>query len=89
MLDGTHASTSACPDANVLAAYIDGRLAPTARQEVDAHLADCDDCYEVSVETVRIHREVQQQRFFTAGTLTLIATLVALAATLAFFLLRT
>jgi len=34
-----------CPDDNTLAAYIDGRLDPAARQRVIEHLSTCEDCY--------------------------------------------
>ena len=34
-----------CPDDNTLAAYIDGRLDPAARQRVVEHLSTCEACY--------------------------------------------
>ena len=41
------------PDVETLAAYADGALDVRARAEVEAHLADCDDCYELVMEVVR------------------------------------
>jgi len=42
--------TSECLDAETLAAFMDGRLEPRERAAVEAHLADCEDCYEVWME---------------------------------------
>jgi tetratricopeptide (TPR) repeat protein len=39
-------------DDATIAAYVDGRLAPAERQQVEAHLAACDDCYELVSEVV-------------------------------------
>jgi len=41
---------SECLDAETLAAFMDGRLEPRERAAVEAHLADCEDCYEVWME---------------------------------------
>lgn len=43
-----------CLDANVMAEYIDGGLEPRQRAEVEAHLAECEACYENFAETVRM-----------------------------------
>jgi len=45
--------THECLDAETLAAFIDGRLEPRARAAVEAHLAECEDCYEVWMEAGR------------------------------------
>lgn len=42
--------THDCLDAETLAAFIDGRLEPREREAVEAHLATCEDCYEVWME---------------------------------------
>jgi hypothetical protein len=42
-----------CPDPEVLAAYLDGRLSAAERTAMTEHLADCEDCYAVFVEVVR------------------------------------
>ena len=44
----------ACPDAETLAAYLEGRLAQDERERVIAHVADCDDCYFVMTEAAQI-----------------------------------
>jgi tetratricopeptide (TPR) repeat protein len=40
-----------CPEAEDLAAYLDGTSPPPARQDLERHLADCDDCRSVVVES--------------------------------------
>lgn len=47
----------ACPDPEVLAAFIDGRLSADERRRVVVHLDACADCYEVFGETVRFQGE--------------------------------
>lgn len=42
--------TPGCLDSETLAAFIDGRLESRGRAQVEAHLAECEDCYEVWVE---------------------------------------
>jgi tetratricopeptide (TPR) repeat protein len=42
-----------CPDAETLAAYLDGTLAHGARGRVEAHAADCGDCRSIIAETIR------------------------------------
>jgi hypothetical protein len=49
----TSSSATGCPDAQRLAAYVDGTLTPGERDEVDAHLGDCEACREVVAEAVR------------------------------------
>ena len=45
--------TSACPDANTIAAFVDGRLDAADRARVVQHLASCADCSELVGEVVR------------------------------------
>jgi CHAT domain-containing protein len=47
-----HHRTPGCPDAETLAAFVEGRLNTAARARIEAHVADCEDCYEAFVETV-------------------------------------
>ncbi len=42
-----------CLDANMMAEYIDGGLEPRQRAEVEAHLAECGECYETFSDAVR------------------------------------
>lgn len=44
----------ACPDAETLAAYLEGGLAQDERERVIAHVADCDDCYFVMTEAAQM-----------------------------------
>lgn len=46
-----------CPDPERLAAFVDGELTGVERQEVVEHLAECSECHEVFVETVRFLEE--------------------------------
>jgi len=46
-----------CPDPEQLAALADGGLNGAERQQVVEHLAECGECYEVFVETVRFLEE--------------------------------
>ena len=39
-----------CPDAETLAAYLDGRLTQDEREDLTAHVADCEACYFVVTE---------------------------------------
>jgi putative zinc finger protein len=41
-----------CPDAELLASYLDGVATPEERAQIDAHVATCEDCYFVIAETV-------------------------------------
>jgi len=47
-----------CPDLESLAALAEGRLVGAARAAVLEHLADCDDCRELVVETLAITAEL-------------------------------
>lgn len=40
-------SQEPCPTPEILAQFLDGRLAAVARREVEAHMASCEDCFEV------------------------------------------
>ena len=42
----------ACPDAEQLAAYIDGMLDPAERTQIEAHLVSCADCRDIVGDTV-------------------------------------
>lgn len=59
MLDGTREPSSPCPDETELAAYIDGQLVARPRERIEAHLVECDECYEISTETTRMERDVR------------------------------
>lgn len=47
----------ACPDAEDLAEYVEGRLSGRTRARVEAHLADCEMCRDVVAETLRLGGE--------------------------------
>ena len=49
--------TSPCPSPAELAALLAGRLAEPRAAEVRAHLADCEDCYEVVTEVAVLEEE--------------------------------
>lgn len=53
MNEGTGRS-AVCPDPELLAAFVDGRLARGERAAIERHLAECDACREVLAETVRL-----------------------------------
>lgn len=46
-----HTPDAGCLDAELLAAYIDGRVTAVERREVEAHLARCESCHFVFAET--------------------------------------
>lgn len=46
-----HTPDACCLDAELLAAYIDGRVTAAERREVEAHLARCGSCQFVFAET--------------------------------------
>jgi tetratricopeptide (TPR) repeat protein len=50
-----------CLDAETLAAFLDGRLDAEARARAEAHLAECQECYEAFVETVKLRSETSAQ----------------------------
>lgn len=56
MSPATNIST-ACPSLEEIAAYIDGSLAKEEHARVDAHLADCPDCYEIYLGAVEFQLE--------------------------------
>lgn len=49
--------SSPCPEPEVLAAFLDGRLSGKERRRVVAHLDACGDCYELFSEAVRFQGE--------------------------------
>lgn len=49
--------TNLHPDDETLAAYVDGTLASSQREEVTEHIASCEDCYEIFSETARFLNE--------------------------------
>jgi hypothetical protein len=55
-------STGECLEPEVLSAYIDGTLEVRERAEVEAHLADCSDCYDVLSDVLRIREEASAAR---------------------------
>lgn len=48
---------TACPSLEEIAAHVDGRLAAEESARVDAHLADCPDCYEIYLGAVELQIE--------------------------------
>jgi tetratricopeptide (TPR) repeat protein len=52
-----------CPDAGLLASYVDGRTPHEERASVEAHLARCEDCYMVFAETIREQQTRASKRF--------------------------
>lgn len=55
-----------CLDANMMAEYIDGGLEPRQRAEVEAHLAECEECYEVFGEAVAAATAADSERIPTS-----------------------
>ena len=51
--NGTRTPGTSCPNAGLLASYVDGRATSAERTEIEAHLARCEDCYFVFSETVQ------------------------------------
>jgi tetratricopeptide (TPR) repeat protein len=82
-------------DAETLAAFIDGRLEPRERAAVEAHLAECTDCYEVWMASgvafrdeadleklvVRTHPQRQTRAWLYAGAGLAAAAAIALVVT--------
>ncbi len=52
------ARSTACPDPETLAAFIDRRLPDAERRRVSEHLSECPDCYDIFVDTVRVLEDV-------------------------------
>ena len=44
----------ACLDPETVAAYLDGRLTSAEMREIEVHLADCDDCRELTTGTAKV-----------------------------------
>lgn len=55
MADQFAGSTFNCPDLELIAAYLDGRVSERDRASIADHLSTCEDCYAVFVESAR-HR---------------------------------
>lgn len=51
-----------CPDANLLAGYLDGGLLPEEKEVVVIHLLVCPSCRQVVVACVRLDARVRQAR---------------------------
>jgi tetratricopeptide (TPR) repeat protein len=49
----------ACPDPELMAAYLDGRLTDRERAPVTDHLASCENCYLIFTESWRTHVEAE------------------------------
>ena len=47
-----------CLDAELLSSYLDGRTTPAERAVVEAHLAQCEDCYFAFAETIQGGRQL-------------------------------
>jgi tetratricopeptide (TPR) repeat protein len=76
---------TACPDAERLAEYVEGRLDGNARAHVEAHLAECEMCRDVVAETLLLQAEDDKED--TPGTVIpfpvkVIAAALAVAASL-------
>jgi len=59
---GSDASSTEHPDAERLAAYIDRTLDSSARAEVEGHLADCEECRTIVVDSVALPTEKPGRR---------------------------
>jgi tetratricopeptide (TPR) repeat protein len=57
MTDG-RPTAAGCVEPEILAAFMDGRLEPRERAVVEAHLAECEDCYETWMEGRLVNSEV-------------------------------
>jgi tetratricopeptide (TPR) repeat protein len=61
MADVRPGGAADCIDAATLAAYVDGTLDSAGRGRVVAHLASCEDCYELVAEVVRTETELEER----------------------------
>ena len=61
----SRARGSACPDANVLAGYVDRQLSDDRNAELEAHLASCDSCTELIAEALSVGESVAPRVTFT------------------------
>ena len=59
--DVTETPTMECPDAEHLAAFIEGRLDKGSSASVLRHIVWCDGCLEVFAETVSYHLRTRSQ----------------------------
>ena len=80
------AASPTCIESDVLAAYLDGRLDPSARHGIELHLADCARCEELVTEVRRMQEALSappppsQQRRAPSRWRYFRAAVVALAA---------
>ncbi len=58
----------ACPDPQMLSAYLDGKLDPTERGRIEDHISRCEDCYFVVRETALVWAEAGTEETPPAGT---------------------
>lgn len=58
----------ACPEPQMLSAYLDGKLDPTERGRIEDHISRCEDCYFVVRETALVWSEVGTEETPPAGT---------------------
>ncbi len=89
MLHGVHGPSSPCVDEAVLAAFIDGQLTANERAGVEAHLATCIECSELSSEAIRTIEHTRRREYIRAcvRTALVVGALVVLAG-IAFLILR-
>jgi Flp pilus assembly protein TadD len=82
-MDIERIGTMECPASEDLAAFVDGRLPKKARAHLEHHLADCDICREVIVDTVSLNAErLTGDPWSNRRAMTGAAAMVALAASL-------
>jgi tetratricopeptide (TPR) repeat protein len=53
--------TPACLDDDTLAAFVDGRLSPDERAQVESHVAECDDCYTLLAEVLHTADDLEAE----------------------------
>ncbi len=53
--------TVGCIDDDTLAAFVDGRLTPAERAQVEAHVATCDDCYTLLAEVLHTADDLEAE----------------------------